>query len=501
MNIITFCRNLTITAPRPSVLQMRHLVFTIFASLLIATPQAFAVEKKYAAFVVHADSGDVLFDRYSTLSRYPASLTKMMTLYLLFEELEAGQKTLKTKLKVSKSAASQPPSKLGLRTGRTITVEDAIKALIVKSANDVAVVVAESISGSEWRFARKMTAKARSLGMRKTTFRNASGLPNSKQRTTARDMAELGRRLYQDFPQYRHYLKSKKFVWGKRTYTTHNSLVKNYQGADGIKTGYTRASGFNLTTTAERDGHRLIGVVLGGRSSYTRDRHMREILDKAFGQIKKKPALVASLVRNPPTPRLKNRPATDGVPTIAENSLLQAALQDAGNGLTSSPTITALNSGSTRAGDRPNDDSLAGLIAGITDGAPNGTLGATTNLTASNLNAAAFDRLDTMINREVRSYEAGEGDIDESAIETRLDWSVQIGAYSTADYAHRQLEDAATRAGLHQSIRQVIALNPNSSATLFRARFFFSTKQEAGTSCKRLKQKGIGCFVTNDVQG
>ncbi|NOX83278.1 MAG: D-alanyl-D-alanine carboxypeptidase, partial [Alphaproteobacteria bacterium] len=260
---------------------------------------------KYAAYVIHADTGDVLFDRYSTARRYPASLTKMMTLYLLFEELDAGELTLQSKLKVSARAAGQPPSKLGLKAGSTIEVETAIEALVVKSANDVAAVVAEHISGSEWRFAKKMTAKARSLGMSRTRFRNASGLPNSKQVTTARDMAVLGQRVLQDFPQYYHYFSAKSFTWGGRTYASHNRLVKTYSGADGIKTGYTRRSGFNLVTTAVKGDNRLIGVVLGGRTSRSRDRHMRDILNKAFASIKRKPMLVAALYRKTPAPRIK----------------------------------------------------------------------------------------------------------------------------------------------------------------------------------------------------
>ena len=170
-----------------------------------------SANSKYAALVVHADSGDVLFNRYSTSRRYPASLTKMMTLYLLFEAMEAGELSADSKLKVSARAAGQPPSKLGVKSGSTIDVDTAIRALVVKSANDVAVVVSENLGGSEWRFAKTMTSKARKLGMSRTTFRNASGLPNSKQITTAKDMSILGRRLVQDFPQYFHYFSIKRF--------------------------------------------------------------------------------------------------------------------------------------------------------------------------------------------------------------------------------------------------------------------------------------------------
>ncbi|MEX0645452.1 MAG: D-alanyl-D-alanine carboxypeptidase family protein, partial [Parvularculaceae bacterium] len=238
------------------------LVSVLFAVIMTGHSAPALANSKYAAIVVHADSGDVLFDRYSNERRYPASLTKMMTLYLLFEEIEAGRLTLTSELAVTAQAAAQPPSKLGLVVGTTIDVETAIKALVVKSANDAAVVVADAIGGSEWRFAQKMTEKARAIGMTRTTFRNASGLPNSKQVTTARDLATLGRRLAQDFPQYFHYFVTDRFSWNGKTYITHNALVRSFPGADGLKTGYTRVSGFNLATSVNRDGDRLIGVVL-----------------------------------------------------------------------------------------------------------------------------------------------------------------------------------------------------------------------------------------------
>ncbi|MEM1103753.1 MAG: D-alanyl-D-alanine carboxypeptidase family protein, partial [Pseudomonadota bacterium] len=214
---------------------------------------------RYAAIVMHADTGDVLFSRHADAARYPASITKVMTLYMLFEALEAGEVELTDTFTVSKRAAGQPPSKLGVRRGEQLPVETAIYALVVRSANDVATVVAEGLAGSEYKFAKKMTSKARALGMKRTTFQNASGLPHKYQRTTARDLATLSMRMAQDFPDMYHYFGAKSFPYRGKTYRTHNRVLLNYKGADGLKTGYTRASGFNLATTARKGENRLIG--------------------------------------------------------------------------------------------------------------------------------------------------------------------------------------------------------------------------------------------------
>jgi len=229
-----------------------------------------------------AKSGRVLFSRNANALRYPASLTKMMTLYITFQELQAGRINRKTRFRVSRLAASQAPSKLGLRPGQRVPVEKLILALVTKSANDAAVVLAEGISGSHSRFARRMTTTARGIGMRRTTFKNANGLPNRYQRTTARDMSTLALRLMKDFPKYYPYFRVRSFNYNGRTYYTHNRLLRNYRGTDGVKTGYTNASGFNLTTSVKRNGKHLIGVVLGGQTSRWRDQHMRTILTRAF---------------------------------------------------------------------------------------------------------------------------------------------------------------------------------------------------------------------------
>lgn len=237
---------------------------------------------RYASIVLDADSGEVLHASNADASRYPASLTKMMTLYLLFEAMEKGLMTLDTAMPVSAHAASMPQTNISLKAGDRLKVREAIPALIVRSANDVASVVAEALGGTESGFGRMMTDKAKAMKMTATTFRNASGLPDAAQTTTARDLAILSVRLMKDFPQYYHYFSTQSFSYKGRTYTSHNRMIRNYAGVDGMKTGYIRASGFNVATSAVKDGRRLIGVVMGGKTAQSRDSHMASLLDRGF---------------------------------------------------------------------------------------------------------------------------------------------------------------------------------------------------------------------------
>ncbi|MFK4725757.1 D-alanyl-D-alanine carboxypeptidase [Bradyrhizobium niftali] len=233
---------------------------------------------KFASIIVDGNSGSVLQATSPDGIRHPASLTKIMTLYLLFERLESGKMKLDTELPVSQHAADQDPTKLNLRAGQTIRVEDAIKGLVTRSANDAAVVIAEAIAGDEDDFAQMMTRKARSLGMSKTVYRNANGLPNDEQVTTARDQATLGRAIQERFPRYYRYFATSTFNWRGQSIRNHNHLLGSVEGVDGIKTGYTRASGFNLVSSMRRGNRHLIGVVLGGRSGGSRDAIMRNLL-------------------------------------------------------------------------------------------------------------------------------------------------------------------------------------------------------------------------------
>ncbi|WP_296584679.1 D-alanyl-D-alanine carboxypeptidase [Xanthobacter sp.] len=233
-----------------------------------------------AAIIVDANTGKVLYEENSDALRHPASVTKIMTLYLLFEQLEAGNLRLDSKLEVSAKAASQQPSKLGVRPGQTIEVEDAIKAIVTRSANDVAVVIAENLAGSESAFAEAMTEKARALGMSRTVYRNASGLPNVNQVTTARDLSILGRAIQDRFPKQYKYFATRTFYYRGQAIGNHNRLLGRIDGVDGIKTGYTNASGYNLVTSVKRDGRYLVGVVLGGSSGGSRDARMTSLISQ-----------------------------------------------------------------------------------------------------------------------------------------------------------------------------------------------------------------------------
>jgi len=251
-----------------------------FGAVLVPIGEATADSRVKAAIIVDANTNNVLYSDDADVLRSPASLTKIMTLYVLFAYLRAGKVTYDTEFKVTPHAAGQAPTKLGLKPGSTIKVQDAIKALVTKSANDAAAVIAENLAGTEPNFGRLMTQTARNLGMKNTTFRNASGLPNDEQLTTARDMAILAMHIMRDYPQYYEVFETKYFTYKGRRYRNHNRLLFGYRGTDGIKTGYTRASGFNLTASVKRGDKHLVGVVLGGSTGARRDAAMRALFDQ-----------------------------------------------------------------------------------------------------------------------------------------------------------------------------------------------------------------------------
>ncbi len=253
----------------------------------------------FSSIIVDGNSGATLTSTNPDASRHPASLTKIMTLYLLFERLDAGKIKLDTEMPVSEHASEQDPTKLGLMPGQTIRVEDAIKGLVTRSANDAAVVIAEALGGSEDDFARMMTRKARMLGMSKTTYRNASGLPDDEQVTSARDQSTLGRAIQDRFPRYYRYFSTASFTFRGHSIANHNHLLGTVEGVDGIKTGYTRASGFNLVTSMRRGNRHLIGVVMGGRSGSSRDAIMRNLLAENLEKASTKRTVAAIVERNP----------------------------------------------------------------------------------------------------------------------------------------------------------------------------------------------------------
>lgn len=309
----------------------------VFAAFLISLTASLSVtttanaNAKYAGIVVDVKSGKTLYADNADNLRYPASLTKIMTLYMLFGELDAGRVSLNTRMKVSKRAAGQAPSKLALKVGSTIRVKDAISALVTKSANDVAVVIAEHIGKTESKFAIKMTKTARRLGMKKTTFKNASGLPNSGQRTTARDMARLGMAIQDRYPKYYKYFSTRSFSYKGKKYRNHNRLLGTVKGVDGIKTGYIRASGFNLVTSVKRDGRHIVAVVMGGRTGKSRDAHMKKLIGRFLKSAttgRRVTPLVAS--RNVPLPRARDvaAAAAEGkrIPQIRPDEIVTASV-------------------------------------------------------------------------------------------------------------------------------------------------------------------------------
>ena len=302
---------------------------------------------QFSSIIVDGNSGAVLSSNNPDGVRRPASLTKIMTLYLLFERLDAGKMKLDTEMEVSEHASEQAPTKLGLKPGQTLKVEDAIKGLVTRSANDAAVVIAEAIAGDEDEFAKLMTRKARSLGMTKTTYRNASGLPNDEQLTTARDQATLGRAIQDRYPRYYRYFATTVFNYRGQSIRNHNRLLGNVEGIDGIKTGYTRASGFNLVSSMRRGNRHLVGVVLGGRSGGSRDATMRNLLAENLEKGATKRTVAAITERNGSDGTVDvaqaetaSRPAESGnAPFAAEPGL--AAMQTTRSTAPAKPSLLA----------------------------------------------------------------------------------------------------------------------------------------------------------------
>src|SRR3954462_3421280 len=275
LGLVTFTTAIITTSDSAEARRYRHRHYARHHTPHVARE---SYSPQFSSIIVDGNSGAVLSANNPDGSRHPASLTKIMTLYLLFERLDAGKMKLDSEMGVSEHASEQAPTKLGLKPGQTIRVEDAIKGLVTRSANDAAVVISEAIAGDESDFAKQMTRKARALGMTRTVYRNASGLPNDEQVTTARDQSTLGRAIQDRFPRYYRYFSTNVFVYRGHAIRNHNKLLGSVEGVDGIKTGYPRASGFNLVTSMRRGNRHLVGVVMGGRSGGSRDAAMRSLL-------------------------------------------------------------------------------------------------------------------------------------------------------------------------------------------------------------------------------
>ncbi|WP_336276838.1 D-alanyl-D-alanine carboxypeptidase [Bartonella sp. CB178] len=456
--IVYFCKKLVIS----------YIVLALSCSWASATPKG-AYPDKYAAIVIDANTGKTLFEANATLKRYPASLTKMMTLYMLFEAMHTGRITPKTPIPVSSYAAARPPTKIGLKAGQTISAEAAVKALITKSANDVATAVAEYLSGNEKKFAKKMTEKARKLGMMHTHFANASGLPDARNYSTARDMAILSLALRKDFPKRYRLFKTTSFTFHGRTISSHNKLVKMMKGVDGIKTGYTQMSGSNLATSMRMNGRSIVAVVMGGKSSAARDNHMSNLLSKYMPKASLSKGgnyLMASARYDLPTGLNAPVPIVKADPTDLDDEV--------------STLLTAL-------AEQPkiSDTAIAAINQAI--------------IPIPNPQIAAINQAIIPIPNPQKAaiIKVKENHIVTASLSASTKWAIQVGSLSEKKQAKALLlkaENAASSALKRTSSHT--QLFKKSGHHYYRARFIgFPSKKAASNACSTLKKANFNCYT------
>jgi D-alanyl-D-alanine carboxypeptidase len=500
------------------------------------TPASSSYSPGYAAIVVDANTGSILHSANADAIRHPASLTKIMTLYMLFERLESGKLSLDSPLRVSDHAADQSPTKLGLREGSTITVEDTIKGLITRSANDAAVVVAEHLAGSEEEFARQMTRKARALGMSNTVYRNASGLPDSAQVSTARDQATLGRAIQERFPRYYRYFSIRSFTFRGQHIGNHNRLLGKVEGVDGIKTGYIRASGFNLVTSVKRNGRHVVAVVLGGASAGARDARMRQLLaqhvDSASTR-KTAPMIAEAPTRDAPAPRATAaRPETSSTNRFEMASAATTPARDTPRGFAPTagsdepirpvavrtvsvkpaavkgakavpiaaqpapqpePEAPAARAEAQPPPPAPPPVARAGLLGVL----PARTAAISEPPPAPPAARAAEPVREAMPQRETTPAAAPAAPVvPSSRPPTRSGWIIQVGAYPAESEAHQRLALAKSKASrLLASASPFTEPVQRGETTLYRARFAGLEREQAEAACKFLKRNDVDCLA------
>ena len=497
-----------------------------------------------AAIVVDAKNGGVLHAANPDAPRHPASLTKIMTLYLLFERLESGKIALETQMPVSEEASSQAPTKLGLKPGDTLKVEDAIKGLVTKSANDAAVVVAEALAGSEEEFARAMTRKARALGMKNTTYRNANGLPNDEQITSARDQALLGIAIQERFPKSYRYFSTPSFVYRGNAMRNHNRLLGKVEGVDGIKTGFTRDSGFNLTTSVKRGPRHIVAVVLGGRSGASRDARMRDLIETHIAQASTKPpaALVAEAAKPEPAPIQAVKPPQLASADSAQVSVIPPRANEAPapivpgsnapitpvkvktvtvklvppkNAVTNIATASVMPTPIAKpeathatafAAPTP-DEALAETLAAaapIETTAPSASppssarSGVVAKLAAVAVAAkeAAVPAAKAEPAKVIASAKVEEHYASAPRHTTRGGWAIQVGAYEDESEAKQKISAAKTKiTGVLQKAEAYIERTVKGAKTYYRARFAGFDRDQAEAACKRLKREDVTCMA------
>jgi D-alanyl-D-alanine carboxypeptidase len=442
------------------------LVFVFFAALLAglfaagtadaakAKPQRKSTVGGYSSIVLDAATGKVLHEDNADAQKYPASLTKMMTLYMIFDALDSGKIKLGTTWTVSRHAAGMSPTKLGLDAGETISVRDVILGLITKSANDAAAVAAEGLGGTEDHFGELMTQRARRLGMSNTTFQNASGLPDPGQVTTARDMARLSRALIRDFPHYYSYFSTPEFTYAGRRHANHNRLMNWYEGADGIKTGFIRASGFNLAASAVRENRRIIGVVMGGPSPVARDQYMGKLLDVGFSRMPDGPSDIRHAAA--PAPTIPVAATSTGEPPSRVAKARQAqTIAQAAPAARATPAEEKAARTKTVKRAKPDNDPPSGMSLIATAHAATG---------------------------EVKSASGG--------------WAVQVGAFNRIDAARRAAENAAKLASGPLSDAGIeISTLERKKNTVHRARLVGLSEGEAKEACRILESRKHDCLL------
>ncbi|MBR0555696.1 SPOR domain-containing protein [Ciceribacter sp. L1K23] len=470
------------------------LAFSLALGLVVSTAEA---APKYAGIVIDARTGKTLYESDADSLRYPASLTKMMTLYLVFEALESGRVRLDTKVPVSKNAAAEPPSKLGVRAGGSVTIEQGILALVTRSANDIATALGEYLGGSESRFAQMMTAKARSLGMSRTTYRNAHGLPNTAQMTTARDQAILGVALRQHFPQYYGYFSTRSFKFGKSVIGNHNRLLGNVRGVDGIKTGFTRAAGFNLVTSAQADGRTIVAVVMGGSSGARRDATMRELVAKYMPKASRSGRQSLLIARG----STSVMPA-DAMAVVTVDDMLPL------NGPV--PVARYEQAPVANAYAAPTESAAQSALAQVTATTSVAPAMATATSVPVPAPAPAYmpEQSSAIIApqaqapQQVASLSVPEG-VDGTVTASTQQaapvsgWIVQVGTSPDRDMAMELLRKAQDKGGkVLRSATPFTVAYDTGAAQVYRARFGgFDDQKSAVNACNSLKKKGIGCWA------
>ncbi len=449
------------------------LLFAFVTALYVAPGSAEAKSKvkrpipTAAAIVVDAESGSVLYESNSGARTYPASLTKMMTLYLLFEAIEAKQVKLDDLLPVSAHAAVQPATDLGLQAGQRISVEKAILGLIVHSANDAAVVVAEALGGTESQFAAMMTKTARELGMTSTQYQNASGLPNPGQVTNARDIAVLARALITRFPGFYPYFATETFTYGGRLYITHNHVVESYAGADGLKTGYIRASGYNVATSAVRNGHRIIAVVMGGRNAYARDAQMTALLDQGFALVANRPKTQFASAALPQAPTIASAQASKTTKTVGAPAVLVPPAKPQAETLKAAAVVQQADAAHEIAAALPAADALQ---------------------------APVQESVVVQVASIEPTAAPAPSNTKPSAAKGR--WGIQVGAFNAYKLALNAANRASKRVAKFVKDAQIVVDETGKgNSMLYRARLVGLTKQNAHSACRRLKAKSFDCMV------